>query len=420
MKIDSAVFLNSSRFDILAKYIYAKLFLQKRETNYGKEIYYNHLKVWNDCQHGDGKNGFNEYLKSFNDLLSSIKKEGFDPEKSKVNTTSDFRLLNGGHRVAACLFLDKDIHYEEGGVGQTDVDYNYFLNKRDFVKNGLHQKYCDSIALEYCKIKPNTFIATIFPSADGNLLRAEQIMTKQADVFYKKTLRLSGNGPLNLMRQMYDGETWGGNHANNYVGLREKASLCFQRDEDVHVYVITVKESQDTTNIKKQIRELFNIGNHSIHINNTWEETLKLSKCFFNSNSISYINKAKLANYPVLEQCCNYFGECIKKHFLDGDNYCITGSSVLSVLGLREGKDLDYLHRGPRIDGHPDIDSHNEYSKGRYTKTVDDIIYNPENHFYFNGLKYASLGVVKALKEKRNEEKDQKDIKLIDQLINSI
>ena len=102
---------------------------------------------------------------------------------------------------------------------------------------------------------------------------------------------------------------------------------------------------------------------------------------------------------------------------MDGDNYCITGSSVLSVLGLREGKDLDYLHRGPRIDGHPDIDSHNEYSKGRYTKTVDDIIYNPENHFYFNGLKYASLEVVKDLKEKRGEEKDEKDLELIEDFI---
>ena len=63
-----------------------------------------------------------------------------------------------------------------------------------------------------------------------------------------------------------------------------------------------------------------------------------------------------------------------------------------------------------------DIHSHNEYSKGRYDKTIDDIIYNPENHFYFNGLKYASLDIIKQLKEKRGEDKDKKDLNLIDGL----
>jgi len=66
---------------------------------------------------------------------------------------------------------------------------------------------------------------------------------------------------------------------------------------------------------------------------------------------------------------------------------------------MREGKDLDYLHRGPALEGHPSIKSHNKHVKETSIKTVDDIIYNPENHFYFNGLKYATLEVIKELKE---------------------
>ena len=129
------------------------------------------------------------------------------------------------------------------------------------------------------------------------------------------------------------------------------------------------------------------------------------------------MNNAKVADYITFEQCCNYFGECIKKHFLDGDDYCITASSVLSRYGLREGKDLDYLHRGAQIGGHPLVDSHNEYSKGRYILSIDDILYNPDNHFYFNGIKYVSLRVVKDLKEKRGEPKDKKDLELINELL---
>ena len=419
-KVDPLLFLNSSRFDILAKYIYGLLLLKERETSYGEDLYYNHLKVWNDCQHGDGKKGIEEYKSSFKELLSSIQKEGFNPQKSKVYSTADYRLINGGHRAAACILLHKPICFSEGGKGQTNVDYKYFKNKKNFVKEGLEAKYCDSIALEYCKIKPNTFIATIFPSADGDIEEAERIIETKADIFYKKNLKLTPNGALNLMRQMYNGEQWGGTLNNNYGGLKEKARLCFQKEGDVNVYAITVNDPKDTVLIKEEVRKVFGIGNHSIHINDTWEETFRLSRGFFNNNSIDMMNVMKPNYYPDFEQLSSFVYLSLLRNGLDPDNYCITASSVLSRLGLREGKDLDYLHRGPTLEGHPSVDSHNEYSKGRYNKTIDDIIYNPENHFYFNGLKYASLGVVKALKEKRNEEKDQKDIRLIDQLINSI
>jgi len=377
-KVDPLLFLNSSRFDILAKYIYGLLFLKGRETSYGEDIYYNHLKVWNDCQHGDGKKGIEEYKNCFKDLLSSIRKEGFNPQKSKIKSTADYRLINGGHRTAACILLNKD-----------------------FVKEGLDTKYCDSIALEYCKIKPNTFIATIFPSAEGDIEEAERIIADKADIFYKKSLKLNPNGALNLMRQMYNGEPWGGTLDNGYAGLKEKARLCFQKDGDVNVYVITVVDPKDTAVIKEEVRKVFDIGNHSIHINDTWEETFRLSRGVFNNNSINMMNVMKSNYYPEFEQLSSFVYLSLLKNDLDPDNYCITASSVLSRLGLREGEDLDYLHRGPTLEGHPSIDSHNEYSKGRYTKTIDDIIYNPENHFYFNGLKYASVEVIKDLKEKR-------------------
>ena len=407
-EVDPLLFLNSSRFDILAKYIYGLLLLKERETSYGEDIYYNHLKVWNDCQYGDGKKGIEEYKNSFKELLHSIKDGGFDSKKSKINSTPDYRLINGGHRTAACILLNKTICFEEGGEGQTDVNYKYFKSKKDFVEEGLDTKYCDSIALEYCKIKPNTFIATIFPSAEGDKEEAERIITAKADIFYKKSFKLNPNGALNLMRQMYHKEPWGGTPDNGYAGLKEKARLCFQKEGDLNVYVITVTDPNHSTLIKEEVRKVFNIGNHSIHINDTWEETFRLSRAFFNKNSIDMMNAMKSNYYAPYDNLSYSLFQNLIRNKIDPDDYCVTASSVLSVLGLREGRDLDYLHRGPRIDGHPDIDSHNEYSKGRYSKTIDDIIYNPENHFYFNGLKYASPEIIKDLKEKRGKKKIKK------------
>jgi len=43
----------------------------------------------------------------------------------------------------------------------------------------------------------------------------------------------------------------------------------------------------------------------------------------------------------------------------------------------------------------------------------DEIIYNPANHFYFCGLKFCTLNVVKVMKWNRREMKDMQDLKLI-------
>ena len=84
------------------------------------------------------------------------------------------------------------------------------------------------------------------------------------------------------------------------------------------------------------------------------------------------------------------------------------------MYGLREGNDLDYLHNDGEIIGHNMIHSHNEYSHGRYHTNKDDIIYNPSNHFYYDDIKFASLDVVRQLKEKRGEPKDHVDLELIE------
>jgi GR25 family glycosyltransferase involved in LPS biosynthesis len=401
---DPLFFLDSSLFAVLAKYIYGLLLLNKRDTSYGEGLCDDLLEVWNDCQYGNEKQGIEEYKSSFKDFLLSVQKEGLNPQRSKArlaNPTSGYRLVNGGYRTAACILFNRPTPSEEGRKRQQNVDYKYFRNKKDFKEGALDTKYCDSLALEYCKIERNTFIATIFPSAEGDTEEAERIITAKANIFYKKSLRLNPNGALNLVRQMYNGKPWAGTQDNGCVELKEKARLCFQKDSDVNVYVITVNDPKHCALIKEEVRKVFNIGNHSIHINDSREETLVLSRCFFNDNSIRMMNLIRPNYYKAFHDLAYLFFKDLIVNRIDPDNYCLAGGSVLSVLGLGEGKGLEYLHRGPLIDVHPDIYSYNEYSKERHTKTIDDIIYNPENHFYFNGLKYASLEVVKSIKEKR-------------------
>jgi len=426
-------FLHSSRFDILAKYIYAKFLDQNIDSNFGLDLYAAHLKVWNNYTHGDGKDGLDVYIDTFKQILASVKENGFDPQQSVVPVMRNslqfngIKLLNGGHRIAASLLYNKEVFYRHGekSEGVTNVGYEYFKNHNRFVVGGLAEKWCDAIAFEYCKLKPNTYIVTIFPSATGDSqahINAEKIIRDNSDIFYRKSLCLVNDGPFFLMRQMYLGEEWGGNFQNNFSGLRSKAKLCFQKakhslsNNPVVCYVITT-DKKDTKTIKEKIREIYKIGNHSIHINDTQEETMRLARCLLNNNSIHFMNNCRSVYYKDFENYIQYFKNYIKENNLNLEDYCVTASSILSRYGVREGRDLDYLHTEEnQITGHKEIHSHNEYGKNRYFTTYDDIIHNPLNHFYFEDVKYTSLSVVKKLKEKRGEEKDVVDIKLIDTL----
>jgi hypothetical protein len=216
---------------------------------------------------------------------------------------------------------------------------------------------------------------------------------------------------------MYYGEQWAGGWDNNFAGFRDKAGLCFTDEGPVRVYLVEFDNVVLAQSVKIQIRDIYNISNHSVHINDTYEETMRLARVLLNDNSIHFMNNSNLVLYKNFQEQLNYFKHWIRANNLDIEDYCVTASSILSMYGLREGNDLDYLHNSLEIQGHDMIHSHNEYGIDRYHTHKDDIIYNPINHFYYSDIKFASLNVVKQLKQKRGESKDTRDLALMDRII---
>jgi hypothetical protein len=221
------------------------------------------------------------------------------------------------------------------------------------------------------------------------------------------------------MRELYAGEAWAGGPHDNWHGYRMKESLCYTNDSPTYCFLIELDESEIGRTIKNDIRNMYGVGNHSVHINDTHEQTVRLAKCLFNSNSIHHLNKTKPVHYSKFQSAIDRFKNFIESNNLDIDDYCVTASSVLSIYGLREGEDVDYLHHfeDKITDPQNVIHSHNEYGVGRYDLSYDEIIYNPKYYFHSQGVKFASLETVKKLKEKRGEEKDLIDINLINSIL---
>ena len=271
------------------------------------------------------------------------------------------------------------------------------------------------MAIQYCELKTNTYIMVIFPSAAGHQEEVDNILTRFADIVHKKQVFLHPNGGLNLILHAYDGEPFIYQRDN----ARYKSQLCFPPElictNPVRVYLLESDHPNHIKACKAEIRAIFKIGNHSVHVTDTHEQAMLMSKALFNKNSIHCLNYRKCTDFHNAEQYFNQYKNWIRSSQQNEDWLCVDSGAVLAVYGLRDCNDWDYLHFDkaysnagiPGIAGHNDALRYHRWEKER-------ILFDPDYHFFYKGVKFCSLPVVRAMKEDRGEPKDLHDIALID------
>jgi hypothetical protein len=158
------------RFDLVIKYMYANSILKGYQTDYFKRTYKDHLRVWNGFKEYDNpnKNSFEAFDQEFKNIIESIKTEGFNSNISEVPILEDRYIVNGAHRVAAALVLKKDVAVKPSTSpqdGQKDCSWIGL-----FKGLGLSEKICDQVAIEYSKLKSNTYVVTP-KTRDNHLLQ---------------------------------------------------------------------------------------------------------------------------------------------------------------------------------------------------------------------------------------------------------
>jgi glycosyltransferase involved in cell wall biosynthesis len=405
--------MNSNRFDIAAKTFFARIHLKDTKSRFHEELYLQHLKVWNNFHEVTPiKEGANTFLSSFKSILDSIQSNGFREDISKVPVINN-SAINGAHRIGACIALNKNIKTYVGhpSEGQHICNYKYFKNKTNFVAEGLVDKYTDEMALEFCRNKSNLYTITLFPSHTSPIANLISIIEQKYGIIYKKEIKLTERGKFNYIHNLYYDEKWIGNKLHNYPGIREKTNLCFTQGNEIVVLLIEENNIKNLITLKEQLRDLCKVSNHSVHINDTQAETWRIATSVFNKNTIEFLNKRSLSPTVNFDNYLNTYINTIHNR-PDKEDFCIDSSAVLSAYGHRDCRDLDFLHLNNIHSIAYNIDCHNQESH-HYLTPKDEIIYNPDFHFYFHGIKFASLDVVKKMKENRDEEKDRKDVILI-------
>ena len=412
----TALTLTPNRFDLAIKLAY----LDQPESSFARDLYCEHIKAFSLGRYTERGNSekkdINDFEKSFKSVFQDIKEKGFDPEKSLIPLACDGSILNGAHRTAVTIFLKKTAATVITDIQPSNYNYDFF------VQRGMSQELTDFVARKYIDYSDNCYVALIWPSAKGKKKEIEKAIGKNK-IVYKKNIKLNYNAAHNLLVESYLGEPWLGDEEKNYPGVKNKLIPCFpNNDYNVRLYVFQSDSLSDVLNIKEEIRSLFNLGKHALHITDTKLEAKHLASILFNSNSLHFLCHGKPLQFKSTLEKFSAFKQFLSNHHKSFEDFALDTGIVLSMYGVRETSDIDYICLDESFSGSTDIIERHDLSA--FGESEQEIIYDPRLHFYYRGIKCVSLKIIGKVKRNRADaklyadyRKDETDFKMILQLL---
>lgn len=403
-KSDPIFFIKPNRLDILIKYIYAINYIKNTLCKFHTEIYIEHLECINGLYERDSskKFGENEFISKFNSTINSITKDGYNT--SYAIPSSNFDLLDGAHRTAIAIATNSPIYTVELDYKAHVYDYKFFNN------SGLSKNFITNAIQEYIKIKNKTHFIMLWGNSQENTADVEKLIGNYADIVYRGQENLTKLGQLNIIRLAYRREPWLGTYSDSFVGAISKSKDCFSNSDNLIFYVI--ESLGDLVELKDKIRSIFKRGKHSIHINDTHEETIEIAQALLNENSLHHINNSNPKNFNTFEKLStNYIKFLREKYPSEIDNFCIDGGAVLSAYGIRDCGDFDYLttNKDYLNINSEEIECHNNKHE-KYGMSILETIKDPRLHFYHQGVKFIRIEDLLTKKSQRGSASDFNDI----------
>lgn len=116
------------RYDVFIKYYYVQAYITKSKFDFAKKVYLNHIKSFNNFTEPDGrKNNPNDFIKNFNNLIDSAKKEGI--HKTIIPITKNGEIIDGAHRLSIALYLNLKIQFAIFDLLDVNYGKDFFINR---------------------------------------------------------------------------------------------------------------------------------------------------------------------------------------------------------------------------------------------------------------------------------------------------
>lgn len=287
--VEPRQFLKAERLDLVSKLYYIECREKGNDCTLAKELYTEFIRAFSlgsFIEPGtETKDSIEKYFEEFDILIDNVKEIGLSANKSVIPVGENGSILDGSHRTALAIYFGKKLPVIYiSGVTKT-YDYMYFKDR------GMPQKYLDFAVQKYIEYADLCYVACLWPRARGanKQKKVEMLIHKSTNVVCKRQIKLNYNGLRQLMIQIYGNQEWAGTMEDGFSGIPVKAKACYDLKGLTTVYVLEGNDLEHILELKAQIRDIFKINNHSIHITDTKEEAMEAARILFNEHSIALL-----------------------------------------------------------------------------------------------------------------------------------
>lgn len=401
--VDAQRLLCPERLDLAAKYLY--LVLKDTCPDYAEKMYVEHIRVMTKgsfIEPYSDKKSARDFINAYNSLIDNLSSGGYDENVSPLPVDRNMRIMDGAHRVAICMKLNIKVPIVILPMDANDDVYDQTF----FDSYGMDPNYMDAIINSYIQLSSKCACINIWPSAKGHDKELLKIINSHFKIVFQKSVLLNENGAFYYLAQIYQEYSWAQNSDEGFSGVYRKLMPCFPSFDPIRCFFVEVENYDDLVVIKEEMRKLFDLEKHSLHMTDNKKETIQMADILLSNNTISFMNRCNALQF---KNTFKLLAEARK--IFASSNVCFTGSLVLALYGVRQANDVDYISINDN-----DNNSHNQFLS-LYGFTKNQALYQPDLFFWFFDMKFLKLENVRYFKLKRNEGKDSDDIKLIDYVL---
>ena len=275
--------------------------------------------------------------------------------------------------IKTCLIADKS----------NNQPSSFFFNSASNGHPPIDVNILDAASLEYIAYKPYMAVAILYPRAKLHK-SVFDLLNNIGCIVYHKRIFVSRRSHSALLRQLYKFHLYF-DHAST-TNFLNKVRGTAPYPGYLDVLLMDVKQPSLIRSIKKRIRSMYGISNDSIHITDGIDECHIASKALFSSNSVALLDH--LAPTNGINMYLSTFKDWLVINNLDSSCFCVGGSAILALCGLRECNDLDLLYLGNPSDLPPlpeGISLHLS-QETFYPYTFSEIIHDHNLHCFYLGF----------------------------------
>lgn len=406
--VDPIKLISAERLDVFARTDFARRRIAGQSDSWSRSLYREWLLasgIGREAEDGI-KISMQDYFRSFESVIDSIEANGFDAQLGAIPVRNGV-LANGAHRFAVSLVTNQQILITE--TVEPPGIYDYRVMKR----MGVSPVFVDAMAMGLIQATAEVRAIIIFGEDKSIVDRIEKEIRQTAGIIIRKRIGLTDIGTRRIVEIAYGHNDWW-----DQTELLEKMTAERFHDCPSHCDLIFTLESDlnSLQDRKEWLRTLLpdQKFERKLHGSDYYFDSVYLAECALNANSLLFLNYAPIGSERrILEMLGGPNPQLVP--WTTEQDWCIDGSSVLELFGLRQANDIDFLSvEGSSVPKNIEKlgNDHNEaYRRGQFNPF--EIINDPRNHFIYKGLKFISPSALLLNKFGQNDQKSASDVQLI-------